>query len=98
MVKREYFRAKPVDDFKRLYKLSVIEFEGFKGEDELNEHYNKNGKLDAFLDRVGSADSIDLYQYPVDKYEKNEEDHLYDYFERLDDDHVISRELFILID
>ena len=53
-----------------------------------------------FINFINSSQgtSYKYTYYRIDMHEAHEEDHLCDYFERLDDNHVIPRELFVLID
>jgi hypothetical protein len=83
-IKRVYFKAQPISDFSRQY-IQWLESQG-----ESPDSYDT---LDAFLKNISSQDIIDLYQFPT-----ADKDGHYDYFEKNDDNHVIPRSLFLIMD
>lgn len=81
VIDRVYFTAKPVNNFFNEYK------EWFEGEgDEFT------ASTSDFAETISKNDFIQLYQFPQ---ERTDIEH--DYFELLDDNHVIPRHLFTLI-
>lgn len=93
-VNRVYFKARPVDGFKSKWIEWMISYDGAYNEKEVMHSYNQDGALDEFLDRVESMSEIELYKFPCDHSKAGGRDHLCDYFEMLDDNHVIPRSLF----
>ncbi|HEY7866886.1 MAG TPA: hypothetical protein VIC51_12895 [Psychromonas sp.] len=95
-----YFKVKLVPDFERKFKSLIIEDNNFKSEDDLNKHYNENGELDKFIERILKCDFIEIYQFPFEYNSNNCETVDYemqaDYFERIDDDFSIHRSLFLV--
>ena len=83
-LEKVYFTAKPVDDFKAKY---LEWWESYDGSDNLHCE-----KLHEFLDYISKNTLVQLYEFP---YKYSEE---LDYFEILDDNHVIPRHLFEVVE
>ena len=82
VIDKNYFTVKPVEHFKLKY------FEWLKDYDPEAKHTEDT---DIFLDYMTKNDFVQVYEYP-------HESPLKDYFEMSDDNHVIPRHLFILVD
>jgi hypothetical protein len=85
-LEKVYFTAKPVDDFKAKY---LEWLEDYDGSDNLHCE-----KLHEFLDYISKNDLVQLYESPPYKSSSEE----LDYFEILDDNHVIPRHLFEVVE
>tara|TARA_R110000851_G_scaffold329720_1_gene501883 strand:+ start:624 stop:899 length:276 start_codon:yes stop_codon:yes gene_type:complete len=82
VIDRAYFTAKPANDFFNEYKG------WFESEGNLF-----TVSVSDFAEKISKNDFIQLYQFPQ---ERTDIDH--DYFELLDDNHVIPRHLFTLVE
>jgi len=82
VIRKVYFTASPVDGFLKKYELWV------KSEGELF-----TVEVAEFAEKIGRNDFIQLYQFPQDRVDVG-----YDYFEITDDNHVIPRCLFNLVE
>jgi cyclopropane fatty-acyl-phospholipid synthase-like methyltransferase len=81
VIDRVYFTAKPVNDFFSEYKR-WLEIEGNLF----------TASVSCFAEKISKNNFIQLYQFP-----QKRTDIEHDYFELLDDNHVIPRHLFTLI-
>ena len=82
VINKNYFTVKPVDHFRLKY------FEWLKDYDPEAEHTEDTDK---FLDYMVRNDFVQVYEYP-------QENQVKDYFEMQDDNHVIPRHLFELVE
>ena len=83
VLKKEYFNAKLVDNFKEHYLRYM--------KNECGHDCDDSGLLN-FIDSLTCLDYVILYQFPNENKAMT-----YDYFEKIDDNHVIPRALFHFI-
>ncbi len=81
VIDKNYFTVKPVDHFRLKY------FEWLKDYDPEAEHTEA---MDDFLDYMTRNGVVQVWEYPHDNPVK-------DYFEMMDNNHVIPRHLFTLV-
>ena len=86
IIEKVFFKVKLVDNFKS-------EYIGWMSEVG---HDHDDLDMLKFIENVTNQDTVELYQFPSQKPWDND-DSEQDYFERLDDNHVIPRILFELI-
>ncbi len=85
-LKREYFKVKLIDNFKAEYLEWMAEIG----------HDCDDLDLLKFIDAVTSQDTVEFYQFPTSKpFDSDDTDQ--DYFEKIDDNHVLPRSVFELI-
>jgi len=86
VLKKNYFKVKLIDNF----KLEYIEWMTEQG------HDHDDLDMLKFIEEVTSRDDVELYQFPHDfPFKTNDVE--FDYFEKVDDNHVLPRMLFTLI-
>lgn len=85
-LKKEYFKVKLIDNFKSEYLEWVAEIG----------HDCDDLDLLKFIEAVTSQDTVELYQFPSQKPFDNDDENQ-DYFEKIDDNHVLPRSVFELI-
>ena len=84
-LKREYFKVKLIDNFKAEYLEWMSEIG----------HDCDDLDLLKFIDAVTSQDTVEFYQFPTSKpFDSDDTDQ--DYFEKIDDNHVLPRSVFEL--
>lgn len=91
VIQPNYFKAKFVEDFSSKYLLWLSEYDGDPDEDAIK-----------FAASMQDKGVVDLYQQPFDPLSNNcptvKYEDIADYFEKYDDNHVIPRHLFDLIE
>lgn len=80
-----YFKVNLIENFKSEYLEWMAEIG----------HDCDDLELLTFIRNVTDQDIVELYQFPSEKVFKDDDDA--DYFERLDNNHVLPRKLFKLI-
>lgn len=86
VLRKMFFSVKLVDNFKSEYLEWMAEIG----------HDCDDLDLLKFIEAVTKQDTVELYQFPSSKPFDDDENEQ-DYFERLDDNHVIPRKLFELV-
>ena len=86
-LEKVYFKAELVDNFKSEYLEWYVDECG---------HDRDDSELNNFILRIEQEDTVMLYQFPNEVPMSQQEDD-FDYFEQVDDNHVIPRKLFNLV-
>jgi hypothetical protein len=84
ILRKEYFKVKLIENFKSEY-LQWMNKECGHNIDDL--------ELLRFIDKITASNFVVLYQFP-----NEDKNNTYDYFEKEDDNHVIPKFLFEMID
>jgi hypothetical protein len=95
IVNKVYFEVTLVDNFKEKYLEWLRKYEGAESVKQLWDN-DTGDLLLRFLQRVCNRPTMEVYQFPCDVHYHSSADHLQDYFERQDDNHVIPFELFTI--